>query len=201
MCRKRKKLTVLISVLLVIVLVMSASQFRLSARRGEVRVLYPSGMRLYGLNTSITSEYNIVVNITSNMTLRGTWSSFWHILPEMGLNALYQGNITSITNVTQIANRTGPEMVFWLSRPPPPSSLPTNGSFSIMITLHNRSSFRMSGWYTSLDNGTVSLNESVLLPVIALKYGLLLSFVFVRPAENVQPPPYLTITQDFETVS
>ncbi|MBX8635979.1 MAG: hypothetical protein KIS30_04355 [Thermoplasmata archaeon] len=198
---QRRKVTALISVLLVIIMAMAATELGFPAKKGAVQVLYSHGMRLYGLNSSTLSEYNIVVNVTGNITLRGTWSSPWHILADLGLNAILQGNSTSITNAICIVNRTGPQMAFFLGFPPKPASLPTNGSFSITVTFHNRSSFRMSGWYTSVNNGAVSLNESALLPLIAMKYGLLLSFAFIYPAENVQPPPYLAINQNFETIS
>jgi hypothetical protein len=197
----RKALKDIAVVVVILIVVAGVYVIGFTSMRGTVHVIYTKGQKLYGLS-NILSEYDIIVNVTGSGTVEGTWSSPWHIMPSMDLNALFTGNSTSITKAYPIINRTGPRLTSLSFREPPPiSAFPTNGSFVIHITFLRNDWFTMSGYYTYIFNQTIFYNSSIVFPPIALKYGLLLSFAFIYPTNSTLPTPYLLIAKNFVIIS
>ncbi len=197
----RKALKGITVVVVVLIMVAGIYVIGFTGRKGTVHVIYAKGQKLYGLS-NLLSEYDIIVNVTGSSTVEGTWSSPWHIMPSMDLNAWFTGNSTSNIKAYPIINRTGPRLAALSFREtPPPSAFPTNGSFVIRITFLKDGRFTMSGHYTYIFNQTVFYNASLALPPIALKYGLLLDFVFIYPTNSTLSTPYLLIARNFIIIS
>ncbi len=178
--------------------------FQPAAVKSEV--IYPVKTKLYGLNSQVTSAYNLVVNISSNSTVEGAWSTDWHIMPDAGPNTLIVNSTTSPPEVVPLVNHTGPAQVELIANhfPPPPSYYPTNGSFRITVTFVAGGGFRLSGYCTLAGPTVYRFNPDIIYPHAELKYGLLFSFVFVYAPAWMNTTnfatPYLNVTQAFAVV-
>ena len=191
-----------VSIMLIAAAVYTGYQGAATSRR----VIYPAGTKLYGLDTQVVSAYNLIVNISSNSTVKGAWSSAWHILPEAGPNALFINNISNYSQVVPLVNHTGPALISLMGLHfAPPSYFPTNGSFSITITFVAGGNFRLSGYCTLSGPSVYRFNPDTLYPHIGLRYGLLFSFVFIYGPSWMNVTnyeiPYFNVSQDFMVVS
>ena len=203
MCTDSKKTLITVLVIITVTVVLIAAVYTgYQGTAASRRVIYPAGTELYGLGTQVVSAYNLIVNINSNSTVKGAWSSAWHILPDAGPNALLINN----SKVVPLVNHTGPAQVSLLgSHFPPPSYYPTNGAFSITITFVTGGNFRLSGYCAISGPSVYRFNPDALYPHAELKYGLLFSFVFIYAPSWINvtnyATPYFDVTQEFMVVS
>ena len=190
-----------VSVMLIAVVIYAGLQP--AAVKSEV--IYPAGTKLYGLNSQVTSAYNLVVNVSSNSTVEGAWSTDWHTMPDAGPNALIVNSTTNPPEVVPLVYHTGPAQAELIGNHfPPPSYYPTNGSFRITITFVTGGDFRLSGYCTLAGPTVYRFNPDTIYPNAELKYGLLSSFVFIHApawmnATNFTTS-YLNVTQSFAVV-